>query len=702
MRVTNDAPNGARKRGSENKMRIGNRSWVAAFMILLPGACSLQAQTPASSNAPVRVTITQEDLLAGGEQIKTDGTLLQATRFGNNTEDITAFGVKWSKWPGSPAAKFHRDWGGGAGAGTVDVNGDTFTGAGGDLVKWVLGLNYGWITGTFCDLKPGKRYRAQFIANSTGGNREMVITAAGASTGNLRGYKKPLVVTFEWTASQTNEAWGVGGPDDQAAVGFALFQLPDVVKLPMSAEVKSLAVIPAPRSCKLTGGNMALTAKSRIVAGKPELMLLAKILAWEIKQLVGLELEATEKPAGAGDIELAIDSGMKDEAYGVDVGKKAIVKAGNPAAVALGSVTLLQSLSARDGGVALPRMSVQDAPAVGYRGLMIDCVRQPHSINVLKQLVVLCRWHKIRYLQLHLTDSEAFTFPSTAYPPLATKDRHYSIEELRDLEVFARDRGVTIIPEIDVPGHAKVMVQALPQVFATSAGGYEISVGREETYKALDTIVGEMCDVFRNTPYFHIGADEVTKGFWGDPETAAYMKAHQIDNTEELYRHFIVRMNEIVKKHNKKTIVWEGFGKDGKVEIPKDITVMGYVSLDNIAPDLIAGGYPVINASGKPLYVVNGQNFPPEYIYGWNHYRWENDWKPSKAFGKPINVAPTPQVIGAQMCAWEQPELQELPSLRHRLAAMSERIWNPDAGRTFADFKDRLRATDAGLSLVMP
>ena len=174
---------------------------------------------------------------------------------------------------------------------------------------------------------------------------------------------------------------------------------------------------------------MVLTAKSRIVAGKAELMPLAKILSGEIEQLVGLKLEACDESAGSGDIQLIIDLGLKDEAYTFDVDKKATIKAGNFAAVAQGSVTLLQSLSPRKGGIVLPKMNIQDAPAAGYRGLMIDCGRNWHPVAVLKSLVVLCRWYKVRYLQLHLSDDESFTFPSSAYPQLASKDRRYTLED---------------------------------------------------------------------------------------------------------------------------------------------------------------------------------------------------------------------------------------------------------------------------------
>ncbi|MCY2930628.1 MAG: beta-N-acetylhexosaminidase [Planctomycetota bacterium] len=675
-------------------MILHTRNVAAVCAVVLVGAVSLPAQTPTTQPAAPRVTITQVNLLSGGEQVQTDGTLLQATRFGSNTEDITAFGIKWAKWPGSPAAVFPGQWGRNT-SGTVDAKGAKFTGAAEELMKWIIGPNYGSITGTFTGLKRGARYRAQFLVNEDHPTRDLAVSVAGTSTGVMVGHTHPQVVTFTWVATRMDEPWAMTGGNG-LAVGFALHQLPDPVRPQMNAEARPPAIIPAPRSCALTGGALTLTAKSRIVAGKAELMPLAKILAAEIKQLAGLALEASEKSGGAGDIELTLDSGLKDEAYRIEVGKRATVTAGTPAAVALASTTLLQSLSPGEGGVVIPRMTVQDAPAVGYRGLMIDCARQWHSIGVLKQMVILCRWYKVRYLQLHLSDDERFTFPSTAFPQLATKDQHYSLADLRDLETFARDRGVTIVPEIDVPGHATAMVKA--QAFG--GGGNVIGAGREETYKALDTLMGELCDVFRSTPYIHIGGDEVNKGAWNTPEAAAYMTAHKLADTEELYRHFIVRMNEIVKKHGRKTIVWEGFAKTGKVEIPKDITVMAYEIAYYQPDELVKDGYNIVNASWTPLYVVNANCREPEEIYSCNLFRFKKFKAPAADPG--VNLPPTPKVLGAQMCAWEQPELQELPSLRHRLAAMSERAWNPDAGRAFADFSQRLRAADAGVSLLMP
>ena len=172
-------------------------------------------------------TCESENLLANGEQIKADGKFIQATRFGSTNEDLTAFGITWARWPGSPPAKYHRAWGNYP-IDTVDAKGAKFTGAANELVKWILGVNYGTIAGTFTNLTPGKRYRAQFIVNDNHFSRDEIILCAGIRAGEMEtGISKhtfPIVVTFEWTATRAAEEWTCSGREGHL-VGFALFEL---------------------------------------------------------------------------------------------------------------------------------------------------------------------------------------------------------------------------------------------------------------------------------------------------------------------------------------------------------------------------------------------------------------------------------------------------------------------------------------------
>lgn len=461
------------------------------------------------------------------------------------------------------------------------------------------------------------------------------------------------------------------------------------------------AVIPSPAAMRVEGGVMTIGPGSRVVAMDIALVPLARVLVEDVRRLTGMTLGVVRNTALPGDIVLRFDDAMDGEKHTVAVADQVVVAGGNYHAVAMGTASVLQLLRQANGVVTIPRLHIEDQPVAPYRGLMVDLGRQWHGIDSLRELVVLCRLYKVRYLHLHFSDDQLFTFPSSKYPQVATRNRHYTLGQLRDLEAFSRDRGVVIVPELDVPGHSSALLEAMPELGESYPTGM-VTPGRELTYEVLGALIGEMLDVFQSTPYFHIGADEVNVSFWdSSPDCQAYLAANGLENNEQLYRHFIVRMNSIVKKHGKQMIVWEGFDPRGKPEIPKDVTVMVFESLYATAPELLDAGYRVINTSWQPLYVVNARNWSPRYIYGWDMYRFENWWDQSRAYPGGITVEPTDRVIGAQLCAWEQSQERELPSLRRRLPTMIERVWNSSVGASYEKFEVSLEQTDEILSRLL-
>jgi len=469
-------------------------------------------------------------------------------------------------------------------------------------------------------------------------------------------------------------------------------------------------LVPWPQTLTPGNGTFVLRPQSRIVAADPSLESLAKVLAEEIALATGLQLATAAGKPAEGDIGLALDPALKGEAYKLAVADKALVEGGNCGAVACGTVTLLQALTARDGAIAAPCLTITDEPKTNFRGLLVDVARRFHSIEDLKQMAELCRFYKIRYMQLHLTDDQAFTFPSKAFPQLTTKNQHggpsYTLEQLRDLVAYADARNVTIIPEYECPGHSGAANRAMHDLFVIKdTKPYEhhasINFAREDVMNAVATIVGEMCQVFKSSPYFHIGGDEADLALANqNVDFKAAFEKYKLPNQHQLYRKFVCDMNEIVKKNGKQTIVWEGFGREPKspVQIPKDIIVMAYEIRFYMPDALVRDGYKVINASWTPLYVVNSGRSPDE-IYAWQL----NQFKPygAKRWENGVIVPPESEIFGAQMCAWEQPEHFELPYERLRLPAMSERIWNPGAGKTYEDFEKRLFANDRRLQLLV-
>lgn len=485
----------------------------------------------------------------------------------------------------------------------------------------------------------------------------------------------------------------------------------DLVYSPNSGwKKKDASEPPSPRDFQ-TFGDCLLTPQTRIVATDPALVPLSRVLADEIKSVFNLSLAVAEAAQpGDNDIVLQLNPQLADEEYVLEADRGVRITGGNYAAAAMGTATLLQALDrSKDGVLMMPVITIKDSPQASYRGLMVDVARSWHSIETLKQCVELCRFYKINTFHLHLSDLQSFMFPTRAFPQLAKPwwgaEKVYSIEDLKDLVAFAKDRGVQVLPEIEMPGHSGSLLVRMPELFACdpSTPGHAICAGNEAVYAALDKMIGEAVEIFDTTPYFHIGADEVPTSQWKQCRRCqAYMKGHGLDNEAELYRHFLVRMDEIVKKHGRKMIVWEGFHREGKTVIPKDVTVMVFDSLYNTAPDLIEQGYPVINAAWKPLYVVREYLWPPADIYSsWNKYQFGHWYSGSKACPDSIRVNPTPLLLGAQMCAWEQREEIELPSLRRRLPAMSERLWSPDTGLNVNYFLVRLSPTDVRLGQLI-
>ena len=295
--------------------------------------------------------------------------------------------------------------------------------------------------------------------------------------------------------------------------------------------------------------------------------------------------------------------------------------------------SLLQIAKLKNGRLVLPQIEINDFPDAAYRGLMIDLARQWHSVETLKKLIDLSSFYKLNYIQFHLTDDQSFTFPSESYPKLQTENRHYTKDELTYLVDYAYNRGIIIIPEIDVQDMQKKFNESYPEIFAPTlkkdwglnvlghqAKNNVINIGSEKVYAALESIFDEVIEIFHTSPYFHIGADEATlSNLIGDPQVKALMKRESLGTEiDEIYRYFIVRMNEILKKKNKIMCVWEGFKRNGKVSIPTDIIVFPFESLYNLPNHLAEDGYQLVNSSWTPLYVV-GSGVKD----GWIPRKWE-------------------------------------------------------------------------------
>jgi hypothetical protein len=391
--------------------------------------------------------------------------------------------------------------------------------------------------------------------------------------------------------------------------------------------------------------------------------------------------------------------------------REIVIHAENPRGLAAGAARALQLVD--DDGQA-QQARIMSQPATEWRGLMIDVARFPHTAQDVEDAIQLAWLTGLNRVHLHLTDDQLFTFPSEAFPELASwgpegDRRHFTREELEHLVRFADVRGIQLIPEVDMPAHAGVMVRARPDLFGTtdpetgearSTG--VVNMANEQAYESLDVLIGEVVEVFWNSDYVHLGADEVYAGHLRElPEYAAYCEKYELPlaaqgDLGELYCHFVARTCEMVRKRGKRPVVWEGFPGAGTeaAPIPNDILIMAWNLTYQSPESLIKNGFEIVNCGWDPLYVVPSQCWAAtlERALNWNVREVRQ-----RLGGREVTLPAEAPVLGGQVCVWEQRPEAILPSSYEVIAAVSERMWFPDR----VDTVEGHRAGRAGLDRVV-
>lgn len=471
----------------------------------------------------------------------------------------------------------------------------------------------------------------------------------------------------------------------------------------LAGEINDLNLVPVPKKVVHHEGICSLGSGSLIIAEDPALRPLVEILSHNIRLQTGIMLTSGTGRRGEPGIVLRLDPMLGSEAYVITVKDSVTITGHDYRAAAWGVATLLQLVESNGGKLSVPCLKIEDAPDYAFRSVMIDLARRAHPVDTLKDTINLLWLYKVNTMHLHLSDNQSTVFTSKSLPEMATPGVAYSIDQWKDIVRFADDRGVTLIPEIDVPGHSGSWVRKMPELFGTTdpktgesrALGI-VNMANERAYEALDLLVGDLAEVFASSPYIHIGTDEVgAGGLMRLPEYRPYCEKHGLSQAlggqaHELFLHFIERMNRIVRKHGKQAIAWNDFGgaSTANVKIPTDLVTTVWTE----SPATMAErGYPIINCCWLPLYLVPPQQRAPEdhRIYDW-HVRRFMRWS-DKA---PTILPNETPIMGAQMCFWEQRYNEVLPLLRPRIPAFAERIWHEKAGRTFEDFKQRRSHTD--------
>ena len=435
-------------------------------------------------------------------------------------------------------------------------------------------------------------------------------------------------------------------------------------------------LVPAPR--KMDHGKGAVPFSGRILTLDKSYAPQAEAFADGLRRL-GVDATLKERESGepaTGDVLFGYGSLPKGITYRIAVRDEIVrVTAANPIGAAQAAASLLLLARLDEKGASWPVVSITDGPGLAYRSFLVDMGRNPHSPATLRHVVDMCWFYKVNLLQLHLIDDQLCSWPSREFPKLKNERAGWILDDFVELEAYARARGVTLIPELEVPAHSGLLRKHYPEVFGRTPS--ELAE-KPEAREGIKKLLAEMISVFSSSPYVHIGADE----------------AYGVD--EKLQRDLINDLNRYLKTLGKRTVVWEGprLGK-GDSKVAEDVIHMNWRTINFPAAEMLKAGYEVVNASWDPLYIVD--HYPRTMFtavdlkrcYDWDLRVFAHVNPGIPTFGKPHRVDSAKGIIGFCMPWWEGRERNLLPLCLPRLAAVSCAAWNRKGERDFESFLER-------------
>src|SRR5882762_5184003 len=473
-----------------------------------------------------------------------------------------------------------------------------------------------------------------------------------------------------------------------------------------TAQQPVLSLMPLPANMQSGTGSLAVDSSFSIAFtgySEPRLERAGERFLKQLAHQTGFPLGLKPSKTGKGTLVIQTDHASKeiqevgeDESYILDVSTaSARLRASTPLGTMHGLQTFLQLVEVSPNGFAAPVVTIQDQPRFPWRGLMIDSARHFIPLDVIRRNMDGMEAVKMNVLHWHLSENQGFRVESKKYPKLhelGSDALYYTQDEIRDLVAYARDRGIRVVPEFDMPGHSTAWFVGHPEL-ASGKGPYEIErkwgifdpamdPTNEKVYKFLDDLIGEMARVFPDH-YFHIGGDEVNGKEWdANPKIQAFMKAHGVKNDEALQAYFSGRVQKLVVKHGKTVIGWDEVLVEG---VPKDIVIQSWRGQDSLAKAAKLG-YRGILSNGYYLDL------------GWpaaRHYAVD----PMSGDAASLSAEEKQRILGGESCMWAEYVNPENVDSRiwPRNAAIAERLWSPQEVRDPASMYARLDFVSARL-----
>lgn len=460
-------------------------------------------------------------------------------------------------------------------------------------------------------------------------------------------------------------------------------------------EKPRIALIPQPLELKVSQGTFKINSQTKLSFDK-ESLVLAEVIQGYMSSITSFKLEIEEATENA--IVFDLNDLPRDE-YHLRVSDEGmIISAGSNQALLYGFQSLRQLLLTGDKS-SIPFVEIVDKPQFEWRGLLLDCSRHFMEKNFVKRYIDLLALYKMNVLHWHLTEDQGWRIEIEKYPKLteigAWRDDgndgmyggFYSKDDIREIVLYASERGVTIVPEIELPGHSQAALAAYPQ-FSCTGGPFNVETewgvfkeiycaGNDSTFIFLEDVLTEVIDLFPSQ-YIHIGGDEVPKYRWEHCEKCQRrMQIEGLHDEHELQSYFISRIGNFLASKGKKMIGWDEILEGG---LPQGATVQSWRGFDGAISAVKLGHHAIVSPTSHAYFDYGLNDIDLEKVYRFNPI-------PDGLSKEEANL-----ILGGECNMWSEraPQHKVDAKVFPRLTAMSEVLWTDERQRDFDEFRDRL------------